>query len=56
MNILIQILFKILLALFIVYTSAKIILRGSYIHAARFTIRLNDSCERFINGDDPIDR
>jgi len=52
----IQILFKLLLAFFIVFTFAKMGFRGAYIYAARHAICLNAKCERFINGDDPIDR
>lgn len=55
-GIIIQILFKIFLVAFILYNLTKMVLRGVYIRTARACICLNGKCERFINGDDPIDR
>jgi hypothetical protein len=55
-NLIILIFIKILLVLFIVVTLCKMVRNLIYINAARGAIGVNNRLERFIQGDDPIDR
>lgn len=55
-NLFIQILIKIFLVFFVVITFCKMVRNLIYINAARGAIGVNNRMERFIKGDDPIDR
>jgi len=55
-NIVFQILVKLSLVGFILYNLSRMVLRAVYLRSARACICLNGKCERFINGDDSVDR
>lgn len=55
-NLILQILVKIFLVLFVVITFCKMVRNLIWINAARGAIGVNLRMERFIKGDDPVDR
>lgn len=55
-NLIVQILIKISVVFFIVYTFCRMVGNLIYINAARGAIGFNTRIERFINRDDSIDR
>jgi hypothetical protein len=55
-NLILQILVKIILVLFIIGTFCKMVGNLIYINAARGAIGVNNRLERFIKGNDSIDR